>query len=49
MFANEAVYKPHRDFVKRLRENMWAIVEICFGEAVWKEVEASSQVILFPL
>lgn len=39
LFANEDVWKPHRDFVNRLGEKMSAIVEICFGDVVWTEVE----------
>lgn len=49
LFSKEEVYKPHRDFVKRLRDNMSAVVEVCFGKDVWKEVETSTQLIPFPL
>lgn len=49
LFSNEEVYKPHRDFAKRLRNNMSASAEICFGKDVWKEVEKCTQLIPFPL
>ncbi|KAF4217778.1 hypothetical protein CNMCM8980_008442 [Aspergillus fumigatiaffinis] len=43
------VQKPHDDFVRDLRQNMSAIVEICWGEVVWRKVELQGRLIRFPL
>lgn len=43
------VQKPHDDFVRDLRQNMSAIVEICWGEVVWRKVEQQVCLIRFPL
>ena len=43
------VQKPHDDFVRGLRQNMSAIVEICWGEVVWKKVEREGHLVRLPL
>ncbi|KAF4238813.1 hypothetical protein CNMCM6805_006189 [Aspergillus fumigatiaffinis] len=43
------VQKPRDDFVRDLRQNMSAIVEICWGEVVWRKVELQGRLIRFPL
>lgn len=50
-FYRDEFYQPHRDFVRELRQNMAAIVEICHGEHAWKEMkrELGSRLIRFPL
>jgi hypothetical protein len=50
-FYTEEIYKPHRDFVGELRQNMSAIVEICWGCDVWKEIKKAigSRLIRLPL
>ncbi|KAJ5342885.1 hypothetical protein N7541_012009 [Penicillium brevicompactum] len=50
-FWTEENYRPHRDFVSAVRQNMSAIVEICWGQDVWKEMERAvgSRLIRLPL
>lgn len=50
-FYTDEFYYPHREFVKELRRNMAAIVEICWGDSVWGEIERElgSRLIPFPL
>lgn len=50
-FYTGEIYKPHRDFIRELRENMSAVVEICWGRDVWKELEGEmhARLILFSL
>lgn len=43
------VQKPHDDFVHELRQRMTAIVEICWGEVVWRRTKQRVQLIRFPL
>ncbi|KAL3442629.1 hypothetical protein BJX65DRAFT_312665 [Aspergillus insuetus] len=43
------VYKPHDDFVRDLRQNMAAIVEICWGENAWRRVREEVCLVQFPL
>ncbi|KAJ5174843.1 uncharacterized protein N7482_000720 [Penicillium canariense] len=38
-FYTDEFYQPHRDFVREIRGNMAAIVEICWGNTVWKEMK----------
>ncbi|KAK2768799.1 hypothetical protein FQN54_000657 [Arachnomyces sp. PD_36] len=48
-FYTEEIYKPYRDFIRELRENMAAVVEICWGRDAWKELGRHSRVVSFPL
>ncbi|CAI7611635.1 unnamed protein product [Penicillium bialowiezense] len=50
-FWTEENYRPHREFVNAVRQNMSAIVEICWGRDVWKEMERAvgSRLIRLPL
>lgn len=43
------VQKPHDDFVRDLRQNMSAIVEICWGEVAWRKLEQEVQLVRLPL
>ncbi|KAJ0423857.1 hypothetical protein BJY00DRAFT_309673 [Aspergillus carlsbadensis] len=43
------VYKPHDDFVRDLRLNMAAIVEICWGENAWRRVSDEVCLVQLPL
>jgi hypothetical protein len=39
-FYTDDFHRPHRDFVVReLRRSMAVVVEVCWHEFVWKEVE----------
>lgn len=49
-FYNEDLYRHHRDFVCNLRENMSAVVEICWGKDVWNIMEKTNpRLARFPL
>lgn len=48
-YYTEDIHKPHRDFVRKLRASISAVVEIVWGQEVWKEVERSARLIRFPL
>ncbi|KAL3478803.1 hypothetical protein BJX99DRAFT_100769 [Aspergillus californicus] len=50
-FYNEDIYKPHRDFVREIRRHMSAVVEICWGRDLWKEMECNMgiRLVSFPL
>lgn len=43
------VQKPHDDFVRELRQNMSAIVEICWGEVTWRKLEKEVRLVQLPL
>ncbi|KAL2827618.1 hypothetical protein BDW59DRAFT_56422 [Aspergillus cavernicola] len=43
------VQKPHDDSVRDLRQNMHALVEVCWGEVVWRRVEQQVHLVRFPL
>lgn len=43
------VQKPHDDFVRELRQNMSAIVEICWGEVAWRKLEQDVRPVRMPL
>lgn len=49
LFYTEDLRRPHRDFVQKIRKNMSAAVEICFGEDVFKEIRKTARLIHFPL
>ncbi|CAI7665406.1 unnamed protein product [Penicillium glandicola] len=49
LFYTEDLRRPHRDFIQKVRENMSAIVEICFGEDVFKEIRKTVRLVRFPL
>ena len=49
LFYTEDIRQPHRDFIQKVRENMLAVVEICFGEEVFKEIRKTTRLVRFPL
>jgi hypothetical protein len=48
-FYTEEIRHIHKDFIRKLRENMSAVVEICFGEDVFQAVQQASRLVQFPL
>jgi hypothetical protein len=38
-FYTDNFHRPHRDFVRELRHSMAVVVEVCWSEFVWKEIE----------
>ncbi|KAJ5343820.1 uncharacterized protein N7506_003644 [Penicillium brevicompactum] len=48
-FYTKDVRQPHEDFEKGIRDNMSAVVEICFGEEVFKALSESVKLIRLPL
>lgn len=48
-YYTEDIHKPHRDFVRKLRASISAVVEIVWGQEAWKEVDKSARLIRFPL
>ncbi|KAJ5471173.1 hypothetical protein N7530_008530 [Penicillium desertorum] len=42
-FYTNELRRPHREFIQKVRENMSAIVEICFGEEVFKEINKTAR------
>lgn len=48
-FYTENLRQPHREFSRTIPENMFAVVEICFGEEAFKGVSKSAHLIRFPL
>jgi hypothetical protein len=50
-FYNEDIYKPHREFVGEIQRHMSAVVEVCWGRDVWKEMECNMgiRLVSFPL
>lgn len=48
-FYTEDVRRPHKDFARSVRDNMSAVVEICFGEEVFKEIFKVVYLVRFPL
>lgn len=48
-FWTEEVRKPHEDFVKVLRDNMAAVIELCWGVEVWRVMERNYRLVRFPL
>lgn len=48
-YWNDDVKKPHRDFVRELRKNMRAVVEICWGESVWTTMHEMFPLVPFTL
>lgn len=49
LFYTEDLLRPHRTFAEKIRANMSAAVEICFGEEVFKEVSKTVCLVRFPL
>ncbi|KGO67353.1 hypothetical protein PEX1_024390 [Penicillium expansum] len=49
LFYTEDLRRPHRNFIQKVRENMSAAVEICFGEEVFKEIFKTTRLVRFPL
>lgn len=45
----EKIRRIHHNFAREVRQNMSAVVEICFGDHVFKEVSRSSNLVRFPL
>ncbi|OQD61461.1 hypothetical protein PENPOL_c016G07901 [Penicillium polonicum] len=45
LFYTEDLRRPHRHFIQKVRENMSATVEICFGEEVFKEIRKTTRLI----
>jgi hypothetical protein len=48
-FYSDDLRKPHREFVQKLRDKMWAAVEICFGKDAFVELSKSANLVRFPL
>lgn len=48
-FYTDDLWKPHRDFVQKLRKNMWATVEICMGKDAFEDLSKSAILKPFPL
>lgn len=48
-FYTDELRRPHREFIQKVRENMSAVVEICFGEEVFKEIHKTARLVRFPL
>ncbi|KAJ5441560.1 hypothetical protein N7491_003966 [Penicillium cf. griseofulvum] len=49
LFYTEDLRRPHRYFIQKIRENMSAAVEICFGEESFKEIRKTARLLRFPL
>lgn len=49
LFYTEDLRFPHRRFIQKVRGNMSAAVEICFGEEVFKEIRKTTRLVRFPL
>lgn len=48
-FYTDDLWKPHRDFVQKLRKNMWATVGICMGKDAFEDLSKSAILKPFPL
>lgn len=48
-FYTEDMRQNHRDFVRKIRQHMFAAVEICFGEHVFNELRRTARLVRFPL
>lgn len=48
-FYTDDLWKSHRDYVQKLRTNMWAAVEICMGQDAFADLSKSAILKPFPL
>ncbi|KAJ5968012.1 hypothetical protein N7501_004260 [Penicillium viridicatum] len=48
-FYTDDLWKPHHDFVQKLRASMWATVEICMGKDAFEDLSKSAILKPFPL